>query len=112
MIEINRSILTVRAKEPFLYWLNSLPDPVKYTLDEVNYDQSAFLMPEYEADDKKEILLKKYFKPIFEEKLRGWWQDPDTWPSKMDLKTFNKWFDVEFHSVVFDLVDKPIQSVE
>ena len=29
MKEINRSILTVRAKEPFLHWLNSLPDPVK-----------------------------------------------------------------------------------
>lgn len=112
MIEINRSILTVRAKEPFLHWLNSLPDPEKYTLDEVNSDQSAFLLPEYEADDKKENLLKKYYKPIFEEKLNGWWQDPDAWPPKRDLKTFKKWFDVEFHSVVFDLVDRPIQSAE
>ena len=112
MKEINRSILTVRAKEPFLHWLNSLPDPVKYTMNEVNADQSAFLLPEYEADDKKENLLKKYFKQIFEEKLNGWWQNPDTWPSKRDLKTFKEWFDVEFHSVVFDLVDKPIQTVE
>ena len=34
MKEINRSILTVRAKEPFLHWLNSLPDPAKYTMNE------------------------------------------------------------------------------
>jgi len=114
MKEIDRGLLTVRAKEPFIDWLHSLPDPdpVKYTLDEVNCDQSAYLLPEYEDDNKKESLLKKYFKQIFEEQLNGWWLDPAAWPSKRDLKTFKKWFDIEFHSVVFDLVDKPIRTVE
>jgi len=42
MKEIDRSILTVRAKEPFLHWLHSLPDPARYTLEEVNYDRSAY----------------------------------------------------------------------
>ena len=27
MKEVNRSVIVVRAKEPFLQWLNSLPDP-------------------------------------------------------------------------------------
>jgi hypothetical protein len=49
---------------------------------------------------------------LFKTDERKWWQDPDAWPSKRDLPTFKKWFDVEFHSVVFDLVDKPIQTVE
>ena len=44
--EINRSLLVVRAKEPFLHWVNSLPDPADVTLEEVNSDQSAFLLPE------------------------------------------------------------------
>ena len=61
MKEINRSILTVHAKESFLHWLNSLPDPVKYTLDEVNYDQSAFLLPEYEADNRMENLCLYFY---------------------------------------------------
>jgi hypothetical protein len=114
MKEIDRSILIIRAREPFLDWLHSLPDPdpVGYTLDEVNRDRSAFLLPEYENDNHMDYLLRKYFKQIFEEQLNGWWQDPDAWPSKRDLQTFKKWFDVEFHSVVFDLVDKPIQTVE
>jgi hypothetical protein len=53
MKEVDRSILTVRAKQPFLDWLHSLPDPdpVRYTLDEVNRDQSAYLLPEYEDDN-------------------------------------------------------------
>lgn len=114
MKEIDRSILTVRVKQPFLDWLHSLPDsdPVRYTLDEVNRDQSAYLLPEYEDDNQMEYLLEKYFKQIFEEQLNGWWLDADAWPPRMDLKMFKEWFDVEFHSVVFDLVDKPIRTVE
>ena len=114
MKEIDRSILTVRAKQPFLDWLHSLPDPdpVGYTLDEVNRDQSAYLLPEYEDDNQMEYLLEKYFKQIFEEQLNGWWLDADAWPPRRDLKTFKEWFDVEFHSIVFDLVDKPIRTVE
>lgn len=112
MKEINRSVLIVRSKELFLHWLNSLPDPGNYTLEDINEDQSALLLPEYEDDRGKENILKKYFKEIFEEQLNGWWTDPDAWPSKRDLKTFKKWFEVEFHSLVFDLVDRPIMVVE
>jgi len=87
MKEIDRSILIIRAKKPFL-------------------------LPEYEDDSQMEYLLRKYFKQIFEEQLNGWWLDEDAWPSRRDLETFKQWFDVEFHSVVFDLVDKPIQAAE
>ncbi|MEA3420385.1 MAG: hypothetical protein U9Q97_01760 [Acidobacteriota bacterium] len=59
MKEIDRGLLTVGAKEPFIDWLHSLPDPVKYTLDEVNCDQSAYLLPEDEDDNKKECLHLK-----------------------------------------------------
>jgi hypothetical protein len=47
MKKVNRSVIVVRAKEPFLQWLNSLPDPGKFTLDEVNQDSTTFLLPEY-----------------------------------------------------------------
>ena len=87
MKEINRSVLIVRAKEPFRRWLNSLPDPGDYTLEEINEDQSAFLLPEYEDDSRKENILMKYFKEIFEEQLNGWWTDPDAWPLQRDLKS-------------------------
>ena len=112
MREINRSLLVVRAKEPFLDWVNSLPDPADVTLEDLNNDRSAFLLPEYEEDRRKDYLLRKYFKEIFEEELNSWWMDQDDWPSQRDLKTFKKWFEVEFHSIVFDLVDKPICVVE
>ena len=77
MIEINRSLLVVRAKEPFLRWANSLPDPADVTLEDLNTDRSAFLLPEYEDDSRQHYLLKKYFTQIFEEELNSWWMDQD-----------------------------------
>lgn len=42
---------------------------------------------------------------IFEDQLVDWWTMNEDWPKKRDLPTFKKWFDLQFHSVVEDLVD-------
>ena len=47
---IDRCVVTVKAKEPFLEWLKGLPDPCDFTLDVVNHDTSAYLLPDYEDD--------------------------------------------------------------
>ncbi len=57
-------------------------------------------------------MLRRYFDPIFEEQLASWWQDETAWPSGRDLKLFDTWFDVEFHSVVLNLVDGPLTYEE
>lgn len=59
-----------------------------------------------------EKLLENYYPFIFLEQLDGWWQNPDSWPSKRDLNTFKEWFDVKFHCMVFDLVDKPLMKFD
>jgi hypothetical protein len=105
---INRCILIVKAKQPFQLWLQSLPDPANYTLEQINQDNATYLLPEYDADDDRKKLLKRYYKVIFEEQLSGWWRDETDWPTKRDMKTFTHWFDVEFHSVVLDVVQKPL----
>ncbi len=112
MKEVNRSVIVVRAKKPFLQWLNSLPDPGKFTLDEVNQDSTTFLLPEYEDDSEIKKLLERYYSFIFEEQLDGWWRDQDAWPSKRNLKTFKEWFDVDFYCTVFDLVEKPLMKFD
>ena len=39
----------------------------------------------------------------------GWWTEPNDWPqNNRNLTLFKKWFDYEFHSMVFDLVDGPL----
>jgi hypothetical protein len=66
---INRSALTIKAKEPFLNWLNSLPDPTAVTLVELNQDSNVYLLPEYEDDDKQGDILAQFYDLIFEEEL-------------------------------------------
>jgi hypothetical protein len=46
---------------------------------------------------------------IFENELSGWNMDKRTWPKKRGFKSFLKWFEVERHSMVFDLGDGVIE---
>ena len=107
---LNRSALIVKVKQPFLDWLRSLPDPADTTLDQINRDNPAYLLPDYVYDSDQEDILAHYFDLIFEEQLAGWWRVEKDWPSHRDLDTFKKWFDVEFHSAIFDLVDGSIKN--
>ena len=105
---VNRCVVTIRAKEPFLEWMRGLPDPGDFTLDEVNRDTTAYLLPQYEDDQQRDRILRRYFPLVFEEQLAAWWTDEKDWPSKRDLRTFKGWFDIEFHAIALDLVDGPI----
>lgn len=59
---LNRSIIIIKAKEPFLSWLSSLPEPENdISLDEINCDNSVYLLPEYEMDDEREDILADYY---------------------------------------------------
>lgn len=102
---VNRGLVIATAKEPFRQWLLSLPDPTDVSLEEINEDRTAYLIPEFEDDDQRDRILRKFFILIFEDQLAGWWTREEDWPQKRDLRTFKKWFDLQIHSVVEDLVD-------
>jgi len=102
---LNRCLVTVSAKEPFLRWLQSLSDTDSVNLDEINSETTAYLLPDYEDDDGRQHLLAQYCNLIFEDQLAGWWTEEGDWPEKRDLVTFTRWFSVDFHSIAIDLVD-------
>lgn len=102
---VNRCLVTIKAKELFKEWLLSFPDPCDDTLEEINADSTAYLLPEYEGDIQRDRVLKKFYSIIFEDQLASWWTVEDDWPQSRDLQMFKKWFDVEFHSTVEDMVD-------
>ena len=103
---INRGLVIALAKEPFREWLQSLPDPCDISLEEINKDSSAYLIPEFEDDKQRDRVLGRFFTLIFEDQLAGWWTKEEEWPRQRDLRTFKKWFDLQFYSVVEDLVDE------
>jgi hypothetical protein len=102
---VNRGLVIATAKEPFREWLLSLPDPTDVSLEEINEDRTAYLIPEFEDDGQRDRILRKFFVTIFEDQLADWWTKEEDWPSKRDLRTFRKWFDLQFHAVVEALVD-------
>jgi len=108
---INRCAISVRVRQPFLDWLRSFADPVaaNLTLQEVNKDSRVYLLPEYEFDDEQTELLKKFYDLIFEVELGAWWMDTSDWPQERTFQMFREWFDVEFHSIVEDIVDAPLR---
>jgi hypothetical protein len=107
---LNRCVLTVKAKQPFFDWLQRFPEAAGMTLDEFNEDGIAYLLPELDEDDDLESVLPQCFDLIFEEELIGWRADESDWPAVRDLATFQSWFDVQFRSIVIDLVDAPLKD--
>ena len=42
--------------------------------------------------------------------LVDWYTDESLWPKKRSLKMFREWFDIQYHSMVWDLaVREPLE---
>jgi hypothetical protein len=107
---LNREVLIVRLKQPFVDWINEAdpyPDGSSKILDEVNEDVSTFLIPDNASEDL-EGWLKEYYLLLFEAILEEWYVDEILWPQDRTFALFKAWCDVEAHSMVFDLVDGPL----
>jgi hypothetical protein len=106
MNTINRTLLILIPKKPFLDW-------VKNFNTEIDAGEcSAYFIPhKYDEYDYKDY-LKKHCKEIFESELYGILRDPDFYPEKRDYETFNKWFENHVCDTVFDLANDPIEIEE
>ena len=107
MFLINRSLAVIKPKQPYVDWANSVADEDKqYSVDDFNTDCNVILLPEIDSDEHAKAVLKEMFQNVFEIELSSWVTDDVMWPGKITYKMFQEWFDVEFHSMVFD----PLQS--
>ena len=107
---LNRSVLIVRPKQPYLNWAASLdesgpmPDP--------NDEQTIYLVPSFESEEEAQEILEDFYETVFESELGDWHTDEEAWPQDRDLKMFQEWFNVELHSVIEDLCDDEISDDE
>ena len=112
MNEVNRGVIVLKPKELFLDWINSTDhEGAVLALDEVSRDCTAFLTPEFEDDDELRAFLERIYTRLFELELVEWVQDEAQWPENRDFPTFLEWFDVESHSMVFDLAEGELEVV-
>jgi hypothetical protein len=111
MKTINRTVITVKGKEPFVEWANSFDDGGP-TMDINELHSTAFLIPDKYDEFNFENFLKKNFKIIFESELESWMTDPDVWPKNRSYKIFKKWFEVRVSDMVIDLAKGSIITEE
>ena len=107
---VKRAAITLRSKKPYLDWANTLDDGPKIDPETSSETNIYLLEDDSEFEFNLEALLNHHYKEIFEEELESWHRIKADWPVNRDLATFLARFDVEVHSMVFDLVGGALRT--
>jgi hypothetical protein len=85
---------------------------MEFTLNEIQEDCTTLLIPDFVNMDSLDYILEPMKTSIFESELSDWYTDPGLWPENRSAEEFSKWFTLEYHSMVFDILDLPIRSLD
>jgi hypothetical protein len=101
---VNRGYLKVKAKQPFIDWVNQIDE--EFFIDEES-EANIYLVEEdfFEVDP----IIKANFKKIFLNELDGVADDDSTYP-EIKLENFLEWFNVEAGTMVFDCEKGSLQG--
>jgi hypothetical protein len=111
MFQIDRSVAVIKPKQPFVDWANFVRDKEEqYSISDFSIDCSVILLPVVDSDEHAEAFIKDMFQDLFELELSSWMADDETWPENLTYKMFLEWFDVEYHSMVFDSLKDDIEK--
>ncbi len=102
---VKRTAITVTPKQPYIDWANSLDEDGVKIGEDFGPEGRVYLIGDV-ADVNpfdRDVIIRPYFKAIFEEELNSWYRLESAWSSPRTYETFLEWFDVEVHSMVLDL---------
>jgi hypothetical protein len=107
--------MVIKPKQPFVDWINNTPeldmDP-PIGMAEMQEDCDSILLPDLDSPDEVHYFLEPLKPALFEMQLADWYLDPSVWPEVRDAETFDEWFALEVHSMVWDLVEEPLVDSE
>lgn len=104
---VERSVVIIKPKQPFLEWLHQTFDDIKeqLTLDSIRIDCNSYLIPEVNEIEDGINIVDDRFSEFFALELSSWTDDENLWPKDISLKTFWEYFDIEIHPTLIDLAD-------
>ncbi len=113
MQSVDRLVAIIKPRQPFLEWLESLPDwDLKMTLEKLRDDCIALLIPEFGNNKEAKGHIEAGYQVVFDMQLNSWYTDPTMWPEERSLDVFRQWFDIEIHSIVIDTLSRIIKKEE
>ena len=106
---INRSVLVVRAAEPFKRWAARVSgERLKETRAALSVDHTAYLIPREDSREVSPEVLEAVYEGIFDRELLTWHTDRAQWPAPRTLAMFREWFELDTCTLTIDLVDGAI----
>ena len=108
MKTINRTVLTIVPKQPYIDWANSFDDDGP----KIETDKKlavSILIPDKYDEYNYEAFLRKHYSDIFEEELDAWMSDSNDWPKNRNYQMFNEWFEVLVSDIVIDMGDDSVE---
>lgn len=106
---VNRGLLLVVPKQPYLDWANGLDrHGPEFHLEEGM--PAAYLIPRFGTLEEVDAFVEDVYGTLFEEELAAWTEDRDVWPESRDLDRFYEWFAVEYTDLVADLGAEPLRT--
>lgn len=109
MQEIERVAAILKPSETMLEWINAQAEEEneQVTLEDIQTDCTVILLPTFDEEEDAEDYLNDIYDELFTNELSAWNEDESTWPENRSLDTFLEWFEIEFHSVVYDCAQIP-----
>lgn len=114
---LNRASVSLKPKKPVIDWLRDIDrsigaEPLE-GIDPLNENGDIFLIPDEDKIESREEAVKwveKRWSDFFEFELGKWIIDDQLWPKNRTLKLFRDWFDIEYHSMVWDLGSETLST--
>jgi len=114
---LNRASVNLKPKQPLIDWLKGIDraigaEPIGI-FDSLDENGDVFLIPDEDVIESREDAIKwveKRWSDFFEFELGKWIIDDQLWPKNRTLKLFREWFDIEYHSMVWDLGNEPLAT--
>lgn len=106
---VNRGLLLVVPRKPYLDWANGLEDHgPEFHLEEGM--PAAYLVPQFGTLEEVDAFVEDVHGTLFEEELAAWTEDREVWPEPRSLERFYEWFGVEYTDLVADLAAEPLRT--
>jgi hypothetical protein len=107
-VTLNRSAVLLIARQPFLDWVNRLPERNgrgPQTHETLNLKQDVFLTPDFDTEEDIREYVAAISPALFETKLEEWCEKEETWPPNRTLEMFWQWFEIDIHKQVIETED-------